>query len=309
MLNDTITPIIGTRNAIRSMWQRVLYSERGEAGAGEGGEGGQGGEGGAGGQGGEGGGADWRSSLPDNIKAHPVFQKYQSPNEALAAFVDVQKLIGPEKIIMPSKEADDKEWNERVFDRLGRPKKPEEYALPTDLQIPKELPVSEKLVQGFREQAHKLGMLPKQFQGMYKWFMNEQIAQYNDMLAGRKKGMEEATTNLRTEWGAAFDQNVSLGEKVLQSFADENIINDIKSSGVNNNPSFIKFLAKVGQAMSEDQLTGKPQTLTMSPEEAQAELSKMENNFEHPLYKEQHPEHDAAMKKRDMLYRMAFPKG
>jgi len=292
--NDTVRPY-RTPNAVQSMWQRVLHSERGEV--------------------------DtetppetppappadnWRDTLPDNLKAHPIFEKYNSPHEALAAFVDVQKLIGPEKIIMPGKDADEKEWNERVFDRLGRPKESKDYQLPTDLQIPKELPVSERLIEGFRGIAHKTGMLPKQFQEAYKWFMNEQIANYNDGITANKKSSDEARTALRTEWGAAFDQNLALGEKVLQSYGDENIINLVRQNGLHTNPDFVKFLHKIGSVLSEDQLSGKPPSLTLAPEEAKAELAKMENDPKHPLFDATHPEHDSAMKKRDMLYRQIY---
>jgi len=281
---------------------------------GDGGDGGDGGTGdgsgaGDGSTGGSGDGGDWRSSLPDNIRSHPVFQKYQSPNEALAAFVDVQKLIGPEKIIIPGKEDDDTAWNEKVFDRLGRPKKPEEYQLPLDLTIPKELPVSEELTQKFRETAHKLGILPKQFQGMYKWFMNEQIAQYNSATQANKANAEKATTELRTEWGAAFDQNLNIAERVLQSFGDQETINFVKQKGLSTDPKFVKMLHNIGKVLSEDQISGKPPSLTMTPDEAKAELTKMNSDTKHPLFDATHPEHKEAMKKREMLYRQAYPNG
>jgi len=305
--NDTVSPE-RIPNAVRSMWIRVLHSERGEVGdppaappadpaappadpAAPPAE------------------PNWRDTLPDNLKAHPLFEKYNSPHEALAAFVDAQKLIGPEKIIMPGKDADDKEWNERVFDRLGRPKEAKDYQLPLDLTIPKDLPMSEKLTQGFREQAHKLGILPKQFQGLYKWFMNEQIAQYNDIITANKATADESRTALRTEWGAAFDQNLSIAERVMQTYGNENVINFIKQNGLNADANFVKFLHNIGKVLSEDQLTGKPPSLTMSPEEAKAELSKMENDPKHPLFNENHPEHKVALEKRDMLYRQAYPNG
>jgi len=252
---------------------------------------------------------DWRSSLDENVRNHPSLKDFKTPNDVVKSWVEVQKLIGPEKIIMPGKDADEKEWNERVFDRLGRPKDPKEYQLPTDLQIPKELPISEKLVDGFRGIAHKTGMLPKQFQEAYKWFMNEQITAHNNSIAANKKSSDEARTALRTEWGAAFDQNLALGEKVLQSYGDEKVINFVRQNGLNTNPDFVKFLHKIGNVLSEDQLTGKPPSLTMAPEEAKAELAKMENDPKHPLFDAVHPEHDAAMKKRDMLYRQAYPNG
>lgn len=299
--SDTINPL-GILDAAKKMWFRVVHSERGEVGDPPAGDP-PAGDPPANPP------ANWTDDLPDNIKAHPIFKKYGSANEALSAFVDVQKLIGPEKIIMPGKDADDKEWNERVFSRLGRPEKPEGYVLPTDLQIPKDLPMSEKLTQAFREQAHKLGILPKQFQGLYKWFMNEQISQYNDLVTARKGAAEESRKALRTEWGSAFDQNLALGEKVLQTYGDENTIKFVTENGLNTDANFVKFLHKIGKVLSEDQLSGKPPSLTMTPEEARSELSKMNADKNHPYWIADHPEHQEAMKKRDMLYRLAYPNG
>lgn len=301
--SDTINPL-GILDAAKNMWFRVLHSERGET--------------------------DpspdpspdpnpnpnpspdtenWRASLPDNIRSHPVFEKYKSANEALSAFVDVQKLIGPEKIIMPGKDADDKEWNERVFNRLGRPGKPEEYLLPTDLDVPKDLPISQELTQRFRQEAHKLGILPKQFQGLYKWFMSENIAQYNNAIGSQKENIEKARSELRTEWGAAFDQNLALAEKVLHSYGDDDIINSVKEKGLHSNSKFVKFLHNIGKVLSEDQMSGKPQTLTMTPEEAKSQINQMMSDPKHPIFHPEHQEHEAAMKKRDMLYRQAYPNG
>lgn len=292
--NDNIRPLRIT-DAVRSMWQRVLHSERGEidpapdpAPA-----------------------PDWRSTLDETVRNHPSLKDFKSPNDVVKSYVEVQKLIGPEKIIMPGKDADEKEWNERVFDRLGRPKDPKEYALPTDLQIPKELPISEKLVDGFRGIAHRTGMLPKQFQEAYKWFMNEQITAYNDAVTSNKKVADESRTALRTEWGAAFDQNLALGEKVLQTYGNPDIIKEITDKGLNTSSNFVKFLHNVGKNFSEDQLTGKPPSLTMSPDEAKEEIRKMESDVseKNPLFNANHHEHEAIKKKRDMLYRQAYPNG
>ena len=47
----------------------------------------------------------------------------------------------------------------------------------------------------------------------------------------------------------------------------------------------------------------------MSPDEAMAEIRKMEGDDKHPLNIAEHPEHSEALNKRDTLYRMAYPKG
>jgi hypothetical protein len=246
--------------------------------------------------------------FPPELVNHPIVTKYKGdPTEIAKALIEVQDLIGPEKIILPSKDANEEEWNKRVWNRLGRPEKPELYALPTDLKIPPELPVDEKMITNFKTAAHKYGLLPHQVAGMYKWFMEEQIAGFENMKTIGTTARNEAETKLRREWGAAFPQNVALGEKVLNSFGDAGIIAFLKTNGLNNDPAFIKFLAKIGEAFSEDQLIGKPKGLTMTPEEAQAEIKKITGDKNHPYWIENHAEHKAAVEKMLALYAMVHP--
>jgi hypothetical protein len=246
-------------------------------------------------------------TLPPELANHPIVTKYKGdPIEITRALIEVQDLIGPEKIILPSKDANEDEWNKRVWNRLGRPEKADGYALPTDLQIPKDLPIDERLVTNFKGAAHKLGLLPHQVAGMYKWFITEQIAGLENMKTSGTAARNEAETKLRREYGAAFDQNIALGEKVLNSFGDPELVSFLKKNGLNNDPNMIRFLAKMGSAFSEDQLVGKPKGLTMTPEEAQAEIAKIKGDPKHPYYNADHPEHKAAVEKMLALNAMVY---
>jgi len=246
----------------------------------------------------------WTDTLPAEIKSHPVLQKYKNSTEAVKALVEAQSLIGSDKIIIPSKDAKEEEWNTRVWDRLGRPKDAAGYVLPTDLQIPEDLPIDDVLVNNFKATAHKHGLLPHQVNALYKWFITEQIGQLNNLKQAGTLAKNEAESKLRKDWGAAFSQNVALGEKVLDAFAEPETITFIKSNGLHNDASFIRFLHKIGAAMSEDQLVGKARGLTLTPEQAQVELDKIKNDLKHPYYDERHPEHKAAVEKVQHLIEM-----
>jgi hypothetical protein len=250
--------------------------------------------------------ADWRATLPEEIKAHPVLKKYKDSTEAVKALVEAQSLIGADKIIIPGKNATDKEWNERVFDRLGRPSKADGYALPTDLKIPKELPVDPKIIGGFKETAHKFGLLPHQVAGIYKWFMEGQIADFNNYNKTQTDTMQTAETGLRREWGAAYDQNVAIARKVVAAYAGEDAV-ALLAEGKGNDPRFIRLFANIGKVLSEDQLTGKPKGLTLTPEEAQAEIDKIKGDMKGPFWDAAHPEHKAVVEKVDTLTRMTLP--
>lgn len=253
--------------------------------------------------------SNWTSSLPEDIRDNPVFSKYKNSEEALRGFLAVQPLIGADKIILPSKDAKPEEWHERVFDRLGRPKDPKEYPIPTDLQIPEDLPIDDKLIENFRLEAHKLGILPQQFQGIYKWFMNENISRYNDHNALSTKTRDDAETKLRTEWGAAYGQNLALARKVLDSFGDKDLGGWLTKHGLNNDPSFVKMMAKVGQSMSEGQLVGKPRGLTKTPEEAKEEINRIKSDEKSSYRDANHPDHVQAVEHMGLLYKLAYPNG
>ncbi len=249
---------------------------------------------------------NWWETLPDNIKSHPVLKKYKSKDDAVAALVAAQELIGADKIIIPSKDADEKEWNERVFDRLGRPKKADEYPIPQDIKLPEEVNIDDNMVKGFKEVAHKVGLLPRQFEAIYRWYMDNLINQHNTLSERIQTSMQEAESKLRQEYGAAYDQNIALARKLIKQFATPEAFDEL-NKGLGNNPHVVKMMVNIAKTMSEDQLVGKPKTLTMTPEEARLEISKIKGDLKGPYYDPQHPEHQAVVEKMQMLYKLAHP--
>uniref|UniRef100_A0A6M3K6Q0 Uncharacterized protein n=1 Tax=viral metagenome TaxID=1070528 RepID=A0A6M3K6Q0_9ZZZZ len=242
---------------------------------------------------------DWRNTIPEEIRNDPVFEKYEGPGDAYKALVSAQKFLGREHLPVP-KDENDKETYGMIYDRLGRPKTPDAYPMPTDLQIPKELSLDEGMLTEFKKTAHELGILPNQFAGVYKWYMNNVIGQYNKSNEATVTAHKEAETLLRKDWGAAYQQNTALAKKVFQSFADEKAFQEFEK-GAGNNPVYLRLFAKIGEVLSEDQLTGKPGGLSMTPDEAQVELRNMEGDIKGPLYDASHPQHQEFVDKRSRL--------
>ena len=244
---------------------------------------------------------DWRSGIPEEIREDPIFEKYKEPGDAFKALVSAQKFLGREHLPVP-KDENDKETYGMIFDRLGRPKTPDDYELPTNLDIPKDFPLDEDLIKDIRKVAHENGILPKQFGALYKAVVEKQIGDYTKYNEDAVRAMEEAETALRKEWGGAYQQKVALAKKVFSQFADEAAFKEFdKNAG--NNPIYLKLFAKIGEILSEDQLTGKPDGLSMTPLEAQEELNKMQGDLKGPLYDDSHPQHQEFLEKRDRLTR------
>ncbi len=246
----------------------------------------------------------WQDTLPEDIKADPIFAKFKEPAEAYRSLVAAQKFLGREKLPVP-KDANDKETYSMIFKTLGLPEKPDGYVLPTDLQIPKDLPFNEAMLTDFKKIAHEQGILPQQFAGLYKWYMNNMVGQYQKFNEQKVISTQEAENNLRQKWGAAYPQNVALAKKVFQSFADEKAYAKF-DSGLGNDPDMIEFFANLGKVLSEDQLAGKPKGLEMTPDEAQTEVNKIKGDKSHAYWNESHPTHKEAVAHMERLMKFTL---
>lgn len=317
MNQDTIHPY-GILNALKLAIGgfvanfAMLFSLNERAKAGAGGEGGEGGEGDGDGEGdtnnnnaGAGGSDDWRETLPAEIKAHPVLQKYKTNVDAIKGLVDAQKLIGKEKIPLPGKDATDEDWAE-VWNRLGRPETVDGYKLPEDVKLAEGMSLDAGMIKGFKEQCHKHGILPKQAESIYRWFVESQNSAFNGFMGSRAEITKKAETAMRNEYGQAYEQNIALAQKVVKKFAGEEAFKAL-AAGAGNDPHLIRMFVNIGKAMSEDQLGGKAKSFIMEPAEAQAEIAKIKADLKHPLWVEGHPEHKMAVDKWNQLHALAHP--
>jgi len=245
---------------------------------------------------------NWKTTLPDDIKADPIFEKYKEPADAFRALVSAQKFLGREKLPVPTDE-NDKEAYDLIFEKLGLPKSESDYQLPTDLQIPKELPLDEVMLADFKKMAHQHRLLPSQVSGLYKWYITSMIGAYNKFGEQKIEFTKEAETNLRKKWGAAYPQNIALAKKVFANFADEKAYAEFEK-GAGNNPIYLEFFANIGKVLSEDQMIGKPHGLTMAPDEAQIEINKIKGDMKHPYWDAAHPLHKEAVANMERLMKL-----
>jgi len=254
--------------------------------------------------------ADWREGLDPTIKSHPSIANFKSPGDLAKSWVEAQKLIGRDKIPVPGPKATKEDWD-TVFERLGRPKDATGYAIP-DIKVPEGYPAPTKeFLAEFTGKALELGMLPAQVNGLYQWFMDSQINEFNQFGEERSKERGEAENSLRKLWGKAFEQNFQIAEQAVNKYGTEQFIEKLKKTGMNNDPDMIKFIADMAKNFSEDKIAGKPAGLTLSPEEAHSEINKIMGEAmkdkNHPMNNKQHPEHEHFVKKWADLHEMAFP--
>lgn len=295
-------------------------------GAGEGGSGGEGGAAGggsgagagagaagsdgAGGAAGQGAGADWRAGFDPAIKDHAALKDFKDPASLAKSYVEAQKLIGVDKIPVPQGFSDKPEIREKflneIADRLGRPKEAKEYKI-TDVKLPEgvSFKVAPEALDALKVQAHKLGLLPHQLDGLYNWYMTDSANKIKAQQDTIKKNIGDAEAELRSEWGSAFDAKKGLAEKVLDKFATAEERAHLIKTGFNNDPKIIRMLARFGETVSEDTFEKGGGETTMTPQEAESELTTVRAKL--LKMNQSDPEYKAVLKRRNELMEMATP--
>ena len=72
--------------------------------------------------------ANWKEALPEEVREDPSMQAIQTVDNLAKSYVNAQKMIGADKIIVPNKYAEENEWQD-VFTKLGLPESPDKYEI------------------------------------------------------------------------------------------------------------------------------------------------------------------------------------
>jgi hypothetical protein len=218
----------------------------------------------------------WYDAFPEDVRGLVQTKGWQSPVDAIQSYTNLEKFLGADKagrgLVLPKDDAGPDEWSQ-VYDRLGRPKSPDEY----------KLPVPENGNQEFAKQAagkfHELGLTAKQAQALTEWFNGQSegamAAQQNQMAVSAEQQMAE----LQAEWGKEFDANIESGRRAARQFGvQEEMLTKIENAV--GTKEMLKLFAQIGKGMGEDAFvegsgSGK---FGISPEAARVQIGRLKSD-------------------------------
>lgn len=227
-------------------------------------------------------------------------KKFNYP-EILKSYVNAQKMIGKEKVVLPGKNATEDDWN-NFYNRVGRPEL-EKY----EVKLKEGQEVDETFLKKYKEVAHKSGLLPKQAEGLFHWYHDEVEGAQRKVLEEHKQKAENEMFALKKDWGAGFEKEVDLAKRALRQFASQEEIDALKESGLTSNVKFVRLLNKIGKGLKEDSFSHESAgTFGVTKEEATNKISAMYADRNGPYMNKQHPGHRAALqemlKLNEVLY-------
>ena len=244
---------------------------------------------------------NFKDSIPEEYKEEKSLENINSMEDLLKGYVHAQKLVGTNKIPVPNKHSTDEDWNE-VFKRLGAPNSPEDYKYNL-----KDVEMDQNQVSEFNKAAHQLGLLPKQAEGLIKFYneMNGNIAATQEEQAAQAQLNTE--TELKKEYGPQFAKRLDQAKKLAvstlgQEFLENTYLKD--GSRLGDNLSVIKAFSSLADKLSEDEIIKGDGTGYMTAKEIEKEIDDLTQEGS-PYWNKTHPNHQKniqeVLKLREML--------
>lgn len=244
---------------------------------------------------------NFQDLIPEEYKGEKSLSNFKDMSDFVKSYLSAQKIVGADKIPVPNKFATEEDWK-AVFNKLGAPEKPEDYKYNF-----KEGEVDQELLSTFNQQAHKLGLLPKQAESLIKF--------YNDLNEGSSVQAEEkaAQTRLHTEnelkkeFGPQYVKRLDQAKRLASStlgndFLENTLLAD--GSRLGDNLNVVKAFSDLAEKLSEDEVVKGDSSSYMTANEIEKEIASLTEEGS-PYWTKTHPNHQKAvqevLKLRELL--------
>ena len=244
---------------------------------------------------------NFRDLIPENFREEKALDNFNNMEDFVKSYLHAQKLVGADKIPVPNKHATEEDWNE-VFKRLGAPSDPNDYKY--DL---KDQEMDQGQVQEFNKTAHRLGLLPKQAEGLIKF--------YNEMNVNNAASQEEAAAQaqmnveaeLKKEFGPQYNKRLDQAKRLAvnslgQDFLENTYLKD--GSRLGDNLNVIKAFSDLADKLSEDPIIQGDGTSYMTAKDIEKEITELTQEGS-AYWDKNHINHqkavDEVLKLREML--------
>ncbi len=188
----------------------------------------------------------------------------------MKSYVNAQKMVGADKTIIPGENSSEQDWAD-FFNKV-RPADLEKYEVKANL--PEGHEVDKDMVDAYKEQAHKSGMLPKQAQNLLDWFNTRTIEAVEANKAQMQEEYDSELNALKKEWGEGFDKQSSLANNALKHFVEGNLLAEFHDAGLSDNVTMLKVFNKIGaELLGEDSFKAEAKgSFGMTPEQANEKI-------------------------------------
>lgn len=250
--------------------------------------------------------APWYAGFKSpELKALVEGKKFASAEIMAESYGNLQKMFTtpPDKMItIPENYSDNEAWMQ-VFNKAGRPEKPEGYSIPK----PENGAMDEAFEKVAREMFHKSGLTTKQVENLVPMW-NAHVAKITaDTEAAHAAELKKQDDALKAEWGSNFQEKVKhTSEFVLKAGISQEDIDQLQAVvGMGKTMKFFDFLAKKSGEPDFVSAGGAGGKRDLTSEEAAAKIKF--NKLDPVFSKRWMAGEPSALKEMDELYKKVYP--
>ena len=253
---------------------------------------------------------NWLDQLGEGYKGNPALTKFPDVAALAKGYINLEKSLGGNKLVKPDQHATEDDWR-AFFQQVGLPGSLEEY----ELAAPEGVELEDGLLTEMKKIAFEQGIMPKSMQGFVRWYGEQQKAKADAEAERWSTMMSEQKAALEKQWGEAFNQNMSriqqMTSKMSEALGEEQVNNflttQVNGQPLGNNPLLIRMFEHFSGLMNLDELSEGVQPNVMKPTELEGKINSILGNFDHPYYKKDHPNHQAAINEVNSYFERLHP--
>jgi len=249
--------------------------------------------------------ADWRSGIDQELQGDPSLADIKDINGLAKSYINAQKMVGADKIVLPGPDATPDEMNE-FYNRLGRP---EQYEF-DKVDVPEGFEHSEPMDTAMKQLMHEAGLTNAQANKLYSGYLQYLGNEYTEAVGQNDQMRSEWQAQLQKDLGKAFDESVDLSQRAAKELGGDELLQWFDETGQGDNPMFVKLFAKIGKMMSEAGAEpGEVKSFELTPDAAQQEIARLQRdpNFMNQYTDKEAQGHAEAIKKMEYLFGYAYP--
>lgn len=243
--------------------------------------------------------SDWTKSFDEETRGYVQNKGWKDAGEVLHSYKNLEKLHGvPAEKLVKLPDGDDAAGMSALYDKLGRPSKPEEYKL----EIPKD--GSPEFAKFASEMFHKNGLSAKQGQEIVKAWNEYQAGAMQASEQSLVQKLEVGKQTLQREWGAAHEQNVKVASRAAREFGVTPQALDAMEASMGYD-GVMKFFHNIGSKMGESAFVmGSQDNGLFTPDQARSKISALKQDGE---FQKKYINGDASAKREmERLHQMAY---
>ena len=227
---------------------------------------------------------EWASRLPEAEfgEFRTKLAGYKSPTDLARALKHANQVIGQRgNMVAPLTPESSPEEISRYRKTMGVPESPKEYAetVRPKVEVPPNVRWDDAIADRYFETAHKHNIKPEAMQELINLNLKQRELESKAAMDMVEERRQDSIQQLHQTWGANFDRNKALVQKVAAYY--QLSPDDPGFASIN----MVRAWARIAKDLGEDKFVGPGSSLPSGSADFRAKAKDIQTNVDNPLHK------------------------